>query len=302
MPTKVASDTTEVTSPVCRKLDSASTSVVIRVMIRPAHHQGHVATDEHFPTDTAGLVEAVGSEVVDLADGDEVELRIAPVTKRIGDSTVRMLAYNGSIPGPTLRVREGSELVVNVANEADLDATVHWHGLRLDNRYDGTHETQAPIPVGGTFTYRIEFPDPGVYWYHPHIREDYGQEMGLYGNILVVPADPDYWPPAHRELLLTLDDVLIEDGKIAPVRPRGNDVRGYGPFRQRDARRRRDRPFAERACRRGRSLLLDQHCEYPRLQRCRAGRTHEARRGRQRSLRAARSSSSRRSWLRRSGW
>ena len=180
------------------------------------NHQGHVATDDHFSTDTAGLVEAVGSEVVDLADGEEVELRIAPVAKRIGDSTVRMLAYNGSIPGPTLRVHEGSELVVNVANEADLDATVHWHGLRLDNRYDGTHETQAPIPVGGTFTYKIEFPDPGVYWYHPHIREDYGQELGLYGNIVVVPADPDYWPPAHREVLLTLDDVLIEDGKIAP--------------------------------------------------------------------------------------
>jgi FtsP/CotA-like multicopper oxidase with cupredoxin domain len=179
-------------------------------------HNGHITTEEHFSTDTAGLVEAVGSEVVDLADGDVVELRIAPVTKRIGDATVRMLAYNGSIPGPTLRVREGSELVVNVANEADLDATVHWHGLRLDNRYDGTHETQAPIPVGGTFSYRIEFPDPGVYWYHPHIREDYGQEMGLYGNILVVPADPDYWPPADREFLLTLDDVLIEDGKIAP--------------------------------------------------------------------------------------
>jgi FtsP/CotA-like multicopper oxidase with cupredoxin domain len=101
---------------------------------------------------------------------------------------------------------------------------VHWHGLRLDNRYDGTHETQAPIAVGGTFTYRIEFPDPGVYWYHPHIREDYGQEMGLYGNILVVPADPDYWPPVHRELLLTLDDVLIEDGKIAPF---GRDETTY---------------------------------------------------------------------------
>src|SRR6476659_1593923 len=176
-------------------------------------HQGHVATD--FPTDTAGLVEAVGPEVVDLGDGDEVELRIAPVSKRIGDSTVRMLAYNGSIPGPALRVREGSELVVNVANEADLDATVHWHGLRLDNRYDGTHETQAPIPVDGTFTYRIEFPDPGVYWYHPHIREDYGQEMGLYGNIVVVPNDADYWPAVHRELVLTLDDVLVEDGAIA---------------------------------------------------------------------------------------
>jgi FtsP/CotA-like multicopper oxidase with cupredoxin domain len=69
--------------------------------------------------------------------------------------------------------------------------------------------------VGGTYSYRIEFPDPGVYWYHPHIREDYGQEMGLYGNILVVPTDPEYWPSAHREVLLTLDDVLIEDGRIA---------------------------------------------------------------------------------------
>jgi FtsP/CotA-like multicopper oxidase with cupredoxin domain len=180
------------------------------------NHGGQLATSEQFPTDTAGLVEAVGSEVIDLIGRGEYALRIAPVTKQIGDANVRMLAYNGSIPGPTLRVREGSELVVNVANEADLDATVHWHGLRLDNRYDGTHETQAPIPVGGTFTYKIEFPDPGVYWYHPHIREDYGQEMGLYGNILVVPSDPDYWPPAHREVLMTLDDVLIEDGKIAP--------------------------------------------------------------------------------------
>src|SRR6266540_676918 len=178
-------------------------------------HEGHVATSEHFPTATAGLVEAVGSDVLDLADGDEVELRIAPVSKRIGDETVRMLAYNGSIPGPTLRVREGSELVVNVANEADLEATVHWHGLRPDNRYDGTHQTQAPIPVGGTFTYRIVFPDPGVYWYHPHIRADYGQEMGLYGTPLGVPAALDYCPPAHRELRLTLDDVLIEGGKIA---------------------------------------------------------------------------------------
>jgi FtsP/CotA-like multicopper oxidase with cupredoxin domain len=179
-------------------------------------HESHGSAGEQFATDTASLPEAVASDVLDLADGDSVELRIAPVANRIRDATVRMLAYNGSIPGPTLRVREGSALVVDVVNEGDLEATVHWHGLRLENRYDGTHETQAPIPVGGTFTYRIHFPDPGVYWYHPHIREDYGQEMGLYGNILVVPRDPEYWPPAHREVVLTLDDVLIEDGRIAP--------------------------------------------------------------------------------------
>jgi FtsP/CotA-like multicopper oxidase with cupredoxin domain len=194
------------------------------------HTHDHSHADDRFPTATEGLPEAVATQVVDLADADAVELRIAPVAKRIGGSTVRMLAYNGSIPGPTLRVREGSELVVNVANDGDLEATVHWHGLRLDNRYDGTHETQAPIPVGGTFSYRIEFPDPGAYWYHPHIREDYGQELGLYGNIVVVPTDPDYWPPAHRELALTLDDVLIEDGAIAPFSTSETTYAAMGRF------------------------------------------------------------------------
>ena len=194
------------------------------------HTHAHTHATEEFPTATDGLPAAVATQVVDLADGDAVDLRIGPVAKQIGDSTVRMLAYNGSIPGPTLRVREGSELVVNVVNDGDLEATVHWHGLRLDNRYDGTHETQAPIPVGGTFSYRIEFPDPGAYWYHPHIREDYGQELGLYGNILVVPAEADYWPPAHRELALTLDDVLIEDGAIAPFSPAETTYAAMGRF------------------------------------------------------------------------
>ena len=168
-----------------------------------------------FSTEAKGLPAAGTPDELELSDGDAVDLRIAPAAKQLGDDTVRMLAYNGSIPGPTLKVPQGSEVIVNVTNEGDLEATVHWHGLRLENRYDGTHETQAPIQVGESFAYRIEFPDPGVYWYHPHIREDYGQELGLYGNILVTPTDPDYWPPANREILLTLDDILIEDGKVA---------------------------------------------------------------------------------------
>jgi FtsP/CotA-like multicopper oxidase with cupredoxin domain len=173
-------------------------------------------THDQFPTDTTGLPEARGSEVIELDSGDRFDLTIAPVAKPIGDATMRMLAYNGSIPGPTLRVREGSEVLVNIENDGDLDATVHWHGLRLENRYDGTHQTQRPMGPGEAYTAHVTFPDPGVYWYHPHIREDYGQEMGLYGNVIVEPADPDYWPNVHRELALTLDDILIEDGKIAP--------------------------------------------------------------------------------------
>jgi FtsP/CotA-like multicopper oxidase with cupredoxin domain len=177
-------------------------------------HEHHSQTIE-FPRETEGLPDARPTEIVELADGDEFELEIVPVKKRIGDATVRMLAYNGSVPGPTLKVPQGATIMVHVTNHGDLDATVHWHGLRLENRYDGTHDTQAPIPVGESFTYQVQVPDPGAFWYHPHIREDYGQEMGLYGNILAIPSEPDQWPPANRELLLTLDDILIEGGQIA---------------------------------------------------------------------------------------
>src|SRR5919197_547678 len=180
-----------------------------------SHHHGQVV---ELPRETEGLPEAPKAELVELQDGEEFKLEIVPVKKRIGDGTVRMLAYNGSVPGPTLKVPQDGTITVHVTNHGDLDATVHWHGLRLENRYDGTHDTQAPIPVGETFTYEVHVPDPGAYWYHPHIREDYGQEMGLYGNILVTPAEPDYWPPANGELLLTLDDILIEERQIAAFR------------------------------------------------------------------------------------
>jgi FtsP/CotA-like multicopper oxidase with cupredoxin domain len=173
-------------------------------------------TPDHFPTDVDGLPEAHAPERVGLSDGDEFNLRIGPVAKRLGDHKVRMLAYNDSIPGPVIEVQEGSEIVVHIENQGDMEATVHWHGLRLENRYDGTHETQTPVEVGERFSARVAFPDPGAYWYHPHIREDYGQELGLYGNVLVEPADPDYWPPANGDLPLTLDDILLEEGKVAP--------------------------------------------------------------------------------------
>ena len=175
-------------------------------------------------------MEATGTRTIDLRDGDSFDLEIAPVTKRIGDATVRMLAYNGSIPGPTLRVQQGSTITVHVTNRGDLETTVHWHGLRLDNRHDGTHLTQAPIPIGGEHTYQLQFPDAGAYWYHPHIREDYGQELGLYGNILVEPADADYWPQVHREVTVILDDILIEDGKVAPLSATTTDHVAMGRF------------------------------------------------------------------------
>ena len=162
------------------------------------------------------LPPATGPNIVEIDAGDTFEMSIERVRKRIGNADLAMLAYNRSIPGPTLRVVRGSQVTVRVTNRTDMETTVHWHGLRLENAFDGVpHETQKPIPSDGTFSYRLHFPDAGFYWYHPHMREDYAQEMGLYGAIIVVPESPDYWPPVHREIPLMLDDILLDGGQIA---------------------------------------------------------------------------------------
>jgi FtsP/CotA-like multicopper oxidase with cupredoxin domain len=186
---------------------------------------------DYFPTETAGLPVAASPDVIRLADGERWALSIGPVRKELGGADLRMLAYNGSIPGPTLHVRQGSEIAVDVRNDGDVETTVHWHGLRLENRFDGVpHETQEPIPIGGGYLCRVQFPDAGFYWYHPHMREDFAQEMGLYGTIVVDPADADFWPAVDRELTLTLDDLLVEDGHIAPFSRSGPNFTAMGRF------------------------------------------------------------------------
>ena len=169
-----------------------------------------------FSTDTTGLAEAKSSETVELKNGDSYDLTASIVKKTIGNSVVKMLAYNGMIPGPMIKVEQGAEVTLNFTNNTDVNTTIHSHGVRLENKFDGVPGvTQKEVKPGESFTYKIKFPDEGMYWYHPHIREDYAQELGLYGNYLVVPNDPNYWSPVNREIALFVDDILMENGKIA---------------------------------------------------------------------------------------
>jgi FtsP/CotA-like multicopper oxidase with cupredoxin domain len=104
-------------------------------------------------------------------------------------------------------------------------------GCASRTRYDGVpFETQQPIPIGGTYQQVIRFPDAGIYWYHPHMREDYGLELGLCGTVVVEPSDPSFWPTADRFFTLTLDDLLVEEGKIAPFRRSGPTYTAMGRF------------------------------------------------------------------------
>lgn len=169
-----------------------------------------------FSTDIAGLLEAKSSETVELKNGDTYNLTASIVKKTIGNSEVKMLAYNGMIPGPLIKVEQGAEVTLNFTNNTDVDTTIHSHGVRLENKFDGVPDvTQKEVKPGESFIYKIKFPDEGMYWYHPHIREDYAQELGLYGNYLVIPDDPNYWSPVNREIALFVDDILMENGKIA---------------------------------------------------------------------------------------
>jgi len=155
-------------------------------------------------------------EVVSLKNGDIYNLTSSVVKKSINGQEMKMLAYNGSIPGPLIKVPQGAEITLKFTNDTDADSTIHSHGVRVDNKFDGVPDvTQDPVKPGQSFTYKLKFPDVGVYWYHPHIREDYAQELGLYGNFLVTPDSPDYWTEVDREETLFLDDILIENGQIA---------------------------------------------------------------------------------------
>jgi FtsP/CotA-like multicopper oxidase with cupredoxin domain len=156
-------------------------------------------------------------ELVSLANGDTLRLNAGPVRRTFKGRTLTMYGFNGQYPGPLLRVAQNAEVVVEFSNALDQPTTVHWHGIRLDNRFDGVPElTQAAVPPGGRFVYRLRFPDAGIYWYHPHVREDIQQDLGLYGNILVRSPRQRYFSPAHREEVLMLDDLLLGDDGLVP--------------------------------------------------------------------------------------
>jgi FtsP/CotA-like multicopper oxidase with cupredoxin domain len=118
-------------------------------------------------------------------------------------------AYNGTVPGPLLRYRQGERLGIEVQNALDVDTTVHWHGIRLPNAMDGVpHLTQAPIAAkGGRFVYEFDLPDAGTFWYHPHLGSPEQVGRGLYGALIVEERNP---PPVDRDLVWVLSDWRLD--------------------------------------------------------------------------------------------
>ncbi|MBI4420292.1 MAG: multicopper oxidase family protein [Gemmatimonadetes bacterium] len=182
--------------------------------------------------DVSQLPEATPRELKELQDGDTLDLKAMMVRRTIrGEKPLVMYGFNGQYPGPLLKVKQNATVFVRFTNGIDMPTTVHWHGIRLENQYDGVpHVTQEEVPPGGSFFYKIYFPDAGIYWYHPHVREDIQQDMGLYGNMLIESTDPAYYSPVNSEEILMLDDLLLDGDTLIPYGKEGANFAPMGRF------------------------------------------------------------------------
>jgi suppressor of ftsI len=166
-----------------------------------------------FSTSTEKLDYVLETQIVELKNDDIYELSAGYVKQIIEGKEVRRLAYNGMIPGPTIKAEKDSRVVVNFTNNLDFDTTIHAHGLRGESKFDGVIKKmggeQDPVKPGESFTYLWDFPDAGLFWYHPHIRTDYTTDAGLQGNFWV--TEDDYWNNVDKEELLIVDDITIDE-------------------------------------------------------------------------------------------
>ncbi|MGQ0832424.1 MAG: multicopper oxidase family protein [Microthrixaceae bacterium] len=167
--------------------------------------------------DTPSIIEP-NDPVVALAEqarraGDaivrDVTLTAAPATIDLGDRTVQTWAFNGTVPGPEIRLRAGEVLRARVRNELPSSLTIHWHGIALRNDMDGVPGvTQDPIKPGGELVYEFTAPDPGTYFYHPHTGTQL--DRGLYAPLIV--EEPSAPTEFQRDFTVLIDDWIDGTG------------------------------------------------------------------------------------------
>ena len=126
--------------------------------------------------------------------------------------TIQAWTYNGTVPGPTIHVRQGDRVRVIVTNRLPEPTTVHWHGLELPADMDGVPGmSQPPVMPGDTFTYELTARDPGTYIYHTHFDDLLQLDRGLYGAFIVDPVTPGK-ETYNRDYLMLLSSWRIFSG------------------------------------------------------------------------------------------
>lgn len=151
-----------------------------------------------------------------------VRLRAARDVHRIGDGEYEGYAYDGRLPGPTLRGKVGDTLVVDLDNALGVPTTLHWHGMHVPYAMDGATWQVAPIAPGKQMRYTFELTQAGLFWYHPHFDAAGQVDLGLYGAIVVEAPDE---PPLDHEIVLVFD----RWGEKRPASSPGSGALGLEP-------------------------------------------------------------------------
>jgi multicopper oxidase len=178
-------------------------------------------------TATSGAVWRAEAARMRATGGRTVTARLVaqPATIDLGGPTVRTWAYGDAVPGPLLRATAGDLLKVAVDNQLPQPTTVHWHGVALRNDMDGVPGlTQKPIQPGGQFEYAFTVPDPGTYFFHPHVGLQL--DRGLYGVLVV--DDPHERGDYDIEWVVVLDDWVDGTGRTPDDVLRGLVASGMG--------------------------------------------------------------------------
>ena len=160
------------------------------------------ASDGPFETAAAPDLDPSPAVVEVALEAKLAQVEIAP------GRTLSLWTYNGQLPGPRIEAKVGDTVRVRFKNSLPEATTIHWHGLRVPARMDGSPSVQSPIAAGAEFTYEFVVPDAGTFWYHPHVRTDEQVERGLYGAFVVRGPEE---PKTTTEQTVVLDDVLVDE-------------------------------------------------------------------------------------------
>jgi FtsP/CotA-like multicopper oxidase with cupredoxin domain len=160
-----------------------------------------------------------------LAYREENGVKVFELTSRpvkwhiLPDVPVTAMTYNGTVPGPEIRVTQGDRVRVLLKNDLPYATTIHWHGILVPNGMDGVPDmTQAPVPPGGSFTYEFTAEPAGTYWYHSHVQTDVQVLTGLYAPFIIEPSEPAALQP-DVDVTLMLSEWRVIGGQTFPAMP-----------------------------------------------------------------------------------
>jgi FtsP/CotA-like multicopper oxidase with cupredoxin domain len=185
---------------------------------------GHLEHGEAIPDQGAPAASADqgGQPAAYTQDGD---MKVFSLTTRIvkwnilPEVTVAAMTYNGTVPGPMIRVTEGDKVRVLLKNDLPFPTTIHWHGVLVPNEMDGVPDmTQEAVPPGGSFTYEFTAAPAGTFWYHSHFETDSQVLTGLYAPFVIDSKTPAQ-PQPDMDVTLMLSEWRVVGGQTFPAMP-----------------------------------------------------------------------------------